>query len=104
MISPASQRAIDRTWRWVAPTSRISPSSRPRRSAIIASVLSTAIDVKPKIIATKIGPRQRAQAPCDVPGPIGLEEDRPEQRARPVARGQLGREQRVAERQIARVD
>ena len=59
MISPASQRAIDRTWPGVPPTSRRSPSSRPRCSAIIASVLTTAIDVKAKIIATNSGPSQR---------------------------------------------
>jgi DNA-binding NarL/FixJ family response regulator len=65
MISPASQRAIDRTWRWVAPTRRRSPSSRPRRSANIASVLGTAIDVKAKIMATQdvplrsLSPRER---------------------------------------------
>jgi glucose-6-phosphate-specific signal transduction histidine kinase len=55
MISAASQRAIDRTWRAVAPVSRRSASSRRRRSAIMISVLSTAIDVKTKIIATKTG-------------------------------------------------
>jgi hypothetical protein len=40
MISAASQRAIDRTWRSVAPTSRRSPSSRRRRSPIMMSVVS----------------------------------------------------------------
>jgi len=40
-------------------TSRRSASSRPRCSAIIASVLITAIDVKAKIIATNSGPSQR---------------------------------------------
>ena len=59
MIRPASQRAIDRTWRGVPPTSRRSPSSRPRWSAIIASVLTTAIDVNAKMIATNSGPSQR---------------------------------------------
>jgi hypothetical protein len=38
MISSASQRAIDRTWRAVAPTNRSSANSRPCRSAIIVSV------------------------------------------------------------------
>ena len=58
MIRMASQRAIDRTWRVVAPVSRRSASSRRRRSAIMISVLSTAIDVKAKIITTKNGPSQ----------------------------------------------
>ena len=58
-IRQASQRAIDLTWRLVAPTSCRSASSRPRRSAIITSVLTTAIDVKAKIIATNRGPSQR---------------------------------------------
>ena len=58
MIRMASQRAIDRTWRVVAPVSRRSASSLRRRSAIMISVLSTAIDVKAKIIATKNGPSQ----------------------------------------------
>ena len=59
MISPASQRAIARTCRRVAPTSCSSPSARPRRSAIIVSVLSTAIEVNAKIMATNRGPSQR---------------------------------------------
>jgi len=54
-----AQRAIERTCRRVAPTSPRSPSSRRRRSAIIASVLTTAIDVNPKIIRTTSGPSQR---------------------------------------------
>jgi hypothetical protein len=58
MIRMTSQCAIDRTWRVVAPTSRRSASSRRRRSTIMISVLSTAIDVKAKIIATKNGPSQ----------------------------------------------
>jgi hypothetical protein len=58
-ISPASQRDIERTWRGVAPISLRSASSRPRRSPIITSVLTTAIDVKAKIIATNSGPSQR---------------------------------------------
>jgi hypothetical protein len=59
MIIAASQRAIARTCRRVAPTSCSRPSSRPRRSPIIVSVFSTAIDVKAKIIATNSGPSQR---------------------------------------------
>jgi hypothetical protein len=132
MIRPASQRAIDRTWRGVAPTSRRSASSRPRRSAIITSVLTTAIEVKAKIIATNTGPSQRvisrvgvgrggqqravadpqsgipsaqsSQARSDGRGADGAYEDRPEQRAGLVAGGELGGEQGVPERQVAVVD
>jgi DNA-binding NarL/FixJ family response regulator len=46
MIRAASQRAIERSWRAVPPTSRRSPSSRPRCSAIIVSVFTTAIEVR----------------------------------------------------------
>ena len=59
MIRPASQRAIDRTWPRVPPTSRRSPSSRPRCSAIIVRVLITAIEVNAKMITTNSGPSQR---------------------------------------------
>src|SRR5215207_249484 len=58
-ISAASQRAIARTWRFVAPVSWSSASSRPRLRAIITRVLTTAIDVKMNVIATNSGPSQR---------------------------------------------
>ena len=61
-INAASQRAIERTWRGVAPVRRSRASSRPRRSAIIANVLTTAIDVKAKMIATNSGVSQRLVA------------------------------------------
>src|SRR5438477_2026214 len=56
MIKMASQRAIDRTWRVVAPVSRKSASSRRRRSAIMISVLTTAIEVKVKSIVVEALP------------------------------------------------
>jgi hypothetical protein len=67
MIGTASQRAIDRTWRVVAPVSRRRASSRRRRSAIMNSLLTMAIEVKPKSIATKKGPSQRALPEPDGP-------------------------------------
>ena len=133
MIRTASQRAIDRTWRVVAPVSRRSASSRRRRSAIMISVLMTAIDVKAKIIATKNGPSQWfsssvgvgrgdergavAHLESGIPlsqrlqargrhgrGLAGLDEDLAEQRGGLVTGGELGGEQGVPEGQVAGVD
>ena len=131
MIRMASQRAIDRTWRVVAPVSRRSASSRRRRSAIMISVLTTAIDVKAKSIATEraepvvqfavavgrgdergavahlesgVSRSQRPQARGRRRWLVGLDEVRAEQRGGQVTGGEFGGEQRVPEGQIAGVD